>query len=496
MTESLIPPSAAAPHVTVPAVIARALGAPQAARRTSTRGWTKRYRRYLTLTDVVIVFAVSASAVQISGPTPSRIAFAGLLATIWSLALEFTRSRSTRVVGIGPSEYKRVAVSTMFTLGTIGTTALAFDVAGVRALLVYAVPVGGLALILCRWLWRQWLTAQRRDGNYLTRALVIGPEEEVREVARRLDERSGAYRIVGAVIDGHEGTVIPLGWRDIPVVAQRDSIAEAVEQLGADTVIVAGQYSGDKGFVRHLGWALEESSTDLVLASGLTDIAGPRIHVRPVEGLPLMHVELPTFEGGKHVIKRTFDIALAAIALLALAPVFAVIALLVKRDSLGPILFRQERVGKDGRTFEMIKFRSMRATAEDELAALRARNEGAGVLFKLKDDPRVTRIGKILRKHSLDELPQIWNILVGDMSIVGPRPPLQREVSEYEQHVTRRLYIKPGLTGLWQISGRSDLSWEESVRLDLYYVENWSLLGDLVIMWRTVKVLLGRSGAY
>src|SRR5690606_27328321 len=146
--------------------------------------------------------------------------------------------------------------------------------------------------------------------------------------------------------------------------------------------------------------------------------------------------------------------------------------------------FRQERVGRDGRTFTMIKFRSMVQTAEQDLAALLEKNEGAGLLFKLKDDPRITAVGSFLRKYSLDELPQLWNIFVGDMSIVGPRPPLPREVSEYEAHVNRRLYIKPGLTGLWQISGRSDLSWEESVRLDLYYVENWSLAGDLVIMWR------------
>jgi lipopolysaccharide/colanic/teichoic acid biosynthesis glycosyltransferase len=153
-------------------------------------------------------------------------------------------------------------------------------------------------------------------------------------------------------------------------------------------------------------------------------------------------------------------------------------------------------VGRNGETFRMLKFRSMVATAETDLHALLEHNEGSGVLFKLKNDPRVTAVGGFLRKYSLDELPQLWNILVGDMSIVGPRPPLPREVSQYEAHVNRRLYIKPGLTGLWQVSGRSDLSWDQSVRLDLYYVANWSLAGDLHIMWRTVKVVLSPTGAY
>jgi lipopolysaccharide/colanic/teichoic acid biosynthesis glycosyltransferase len=186
----------------------------------------------------------------------------------------------------------------------------------------------------------------------------------------------------------------------------------------------------------------------------------------------------------------------SAVALLLLSPLLAVLALLIKGDSAGPALFYQERVGRGGQIFRMVKFRSMVATAQDDLAGLLDRNDGAGVLFKIKDDPRVTRIGRVLRKYSLDELPQLWNIFVGDMSLVGPRPPLAQEVLEYEDHVRRRLYIKPGLTGMWQVNGRSDLNWEESVRLDLYYVENWSLVGDLVIMWRTLKVLTHPVGAY
>jgi len=190
------------------------------------------------------------------------------------------------------------------------------------------------------------------------------------------------------------------------------------------------------------------------------------------------------------------DVAMALGALLALSPLLLVLAVIVRLDSPGPILFRQDRVGKDGNAFGMFKFRSMVADAEARLTALDQLNEGAGVLFKLRDDPRVTRCGRWMRKYSFDELPQLWNVVLGNMSMVGPRPPLDREVNGYERHTHRRLLIKPGITGLWQINGRSDLSWEEAVRLDLYYVENWSIAGDLLILWRTFRAVVKPSGAY
>ena len=474
---------------------------PRAARRAAASyeglAWAAQYRTRLLITDTVVLTAISFAALYLSGLSIVALPYTMALVVLWSLALEAYRSRGVRVVGVGPSEYKRVFGASVLTFGALAMIAVVAEAPGLQAFFLFALPAGISALILSRWLWRQWLIAQRRRGHFLSRAIVLGPVGDVIDIARRIEKSSGAaYTVVGAVLDGYEERTIDLGSRSIPVLAGPEAIASAVRAAGADTVIVAGQHSGDQRFVRNLSWSLEETSADLVLSAGLTDVAGPRIHMRPVEGLPLMHVELPSFEGGKHLIKRSFDVALSGLALLFLSPVLAVIALAVRSDSPGPILFRQERVGKDGRSFRMLKFRSMVETAEQDLAGLLDRNEGSGVLFKLKNDPRVTRVGRILRKYSLDELPQLWNIFVGDMSIVGPRPPLPREVSEYEAHVNRRLYIKPGLTGLWQISGRSDLSWEESVRLDLYYVENWSLVGDLVIMWRTVRVLLKPDGAY
>jgi exopolysaccharide biosynthesis polyprenyl glycosylphosphotransferase len=302
---------------------------------------------------------------------------------------------------------------------------------------------------------------------------------------------------VGVVLDGDGGPHdFTSRERTIPVLGSISTIAETISKYEIDTVMVAGQPAGGGEFIRDLGWDLERTDAELMIASRLANVAGPRIHFRPAEGMPLMHVELPIYEGGKHVVKRVFDILVSATALILLWPLFVIIPILIKRDGRGPVFFRQERIGRNGQPFPMVKFRSMVDHAEDRLAELVDQSDGNGMLFKLRDDPRVTKIGRMLRTSSLDELPQLWNVLVGQMSLVGPRPPLSSEVEKYEQHVLRRLYLKPGLTGIWQINGRSNLSWEDSVRLDLYYVENWSLTGDLLILWRTLKVILRPVGAY
>jgi len=414
----------------------------------------------------------------------------------WLVLLSAFRTRDPRVIGVGFTEYRRVVSASAFTFGSLAIVFLVGKVEIARGFFVLTLPIGVVALTASRWLWRYWLSKQRANGRYLSRALVGGSPSDVAYVIDQLDRNSGAtYHIVGAAIDGGTGAhgATDLG---IPVVAELSNLAMAANNLHVDTVILAGQSSDDRGFVRELSWQLEGAATDLVLAAGLTDVAGPRIHFRPVEGLPLIHVEIPQFDGAKHMLKRALDVVLSGMALLVLAPVFAVLALLVRLDSSGGAFFSQQRVGRDGTPFTMYKFRSMVASSESDLAQLAASNEGSGLLFKMKSDPRVTRIGRVLRKYSLDELPQLWNVFVGDMSLVGPRPPLPREVAAYADYVQRRLFIKPGLTGMWQINGRSDLSWDESVRLDLYYVENWSLLGDIIILWRTVKVLIKPVGAY
>jgi exopolysaccharide biosynthesis polyprenyl glycosylphosphotransferase len=233
-----------------------------------------------------------------------------------------------------------------------------------------------------------------------------------------------------------------------------------------------------------------------VVAPALTDIAGPRVHVRPVSGLQLLYVEQPEFTGPTWAMKEAFDRALAALALTVLSPVMGLIALAIRLTSPGPVVFRQVRVGRDGAVFTVYKFRTMVVDAERHLEALWDLNDGNGVLFKLKDDPRVTPVGRFLRRLSLDELPQLWNVLIGSMSLVGPRPALPDEAERYGRSTARRLLVKPGITGLWQVSGRSDLSWEDSVRLDLYYVENWSFAGDIQILWKTLSAVVRAHGAY
>ncbi|WP_158866173.1 sugar transferase [Leifsonia sp. AG29] len=472
------------------------------------RPWSHAYQRRLVVTDTLIILGSIAAAfvvrfgpddvaTNVSGFPVPYLLISLLIAVSWSIALSAWHTRDARVCGMGVAEYRRVVSASALTFGLLAIVFLVGKVDIARGYFILALPVGAVALVGSRWMWRRWLMGQRRYDHYLSRALVVGAREDVAYVAAQIQAKSGAaYHVVGVALEDIEQDVLDVGSERLPVVGGMSDVTQAARRLGVDTVIVAGQPHGGSRFIRNLGWALEGTATDLVLASRLTDVAGPRIHFRPVEGLPLIHVEIPQFEGGKHVLKRLLDVVLSGTALLVLAIPMLIVALIIRIDDPGPALFRQQRVGRNGSTFTMLKFRSMVMDAEARLAELNARNEGNGVLFKLKADPRVTRVGRIIRKFSIDEFPQLWNVLVGDMSLVGPRPPLPREVDGYESHVHRRLYIKPGLTGMWQVGGRSDLSWEESVRLDLYYVENWSLTGDLAILWRTVRVLLHPTGAY
>lgn len=468
---------------------ARAVFLPPVDAQSSGLAWARRYRTRLKITDISIIvaavgcaflvrFGVSDPSAPFGAFHPDYWSISAIIIIAWIIALGAFHSRDSRVVGVGPAEYRTVMNASALTFGTLAILFLILQIDIARGFFLLALPLGVLGLLLDRWLWRKWLLHQRLFGHYLARAIVVGNREDVEYVVAQIDNKSGAaYFVVGAALDDSRDGHVTVGSHCVPIVADFAHVAEAAANLGVDTVIVAGQPQGGSSFIRNLGWELESTSADLVLSSRLTDVAGPRIHFRPVDGLPLIHVEIPRFEGAKHVLKRLLDVVATGCALVLLMPLLLVIGILIKLDSSGSILFRQERCGRGGRTFRMVKFRSMVTTAEDDLAGLLDQNEASGVLFKLRNDPRITRVGRVLRKYSLDELPQLWNIFVGDMSVVGPRPPLPDEVKGYETHVHRRLYIKPGLTGMWQVNGRSNLSWEDSVRLDLYYVENWSLAG-------------------
>jgi exopolysaccharide biosynthesis polyprenyl glycosylphosphotransferase len=470
--------------------------------------WANRYRKRLAFSDLVVVLAAVALAnfvrYLVVGPenllSSSAVRFAiisMLVVAVWGVALALFRTRDRLITGVGFAEYQRVLNATSTVLGLLAIIFVAADSDAARWFVTLAFPVGVLALLLSRWLWRQWLIRERAAGRFLWNVVVVGRRGDVEDVVRQIKRNPGAaYAVVGAVVEDGDLITSDGVLKGLGVMTGLDKVADYASRVGADSIVVAGQPRESSGFVHDLAWRLEGRNVELILATSLANVAGPRVHFRPVDGLPLLHVEIPEFEGGKHALKRVLDVAVSGLALLVLSPFFLVLSVLIRLDSSGPAFFTQERVGRGGQTFRMIKFRSMVQDAPKMLADLLEKNEGNGVLFKMKHDPRVTRLGRVLRKYSLDEFPQFVNVFLGHMSLVGPRPPLMREVQEYEGHVRRRLYIKPGLTGMWQVGGRSELSWEDSVRLDLYYVENWSIMGDLIIMWRTFKVIANPVGAY
>ncbi|MGB3375163.1 MAG: sugar transferase [Microbacterium sp.] len=420
-----------------------------------------------------------------------------LLSVLWLTMLSSTHTRDAALFRPSVAEYRGVAHATGLAFGALAIGEALMSLHGMQLLLLVALPLGLGLLMLSRWLWRRWLIDQRARGSFSSRTLVIGDREDVEYVIDNLSRSGSAgLRVVGVTLFDGNAREIVVGDGAYPVLGNLNTVSATARDLGADTIVVASRPQADAEFVKRLSWQLEGTAAELVLSSRLADVAGPRLSFEPLDGLPLIRVQIPNYAGGQHVVKRALDIFVACCALIPIALAYPVLALLIKLDSRGPVFFFQERVGRDGRLFKMVKFRSMRTDAEQQLAALREQNQGSGPLFKMKNDPRVTRVGRVLRKLSLDELPQFWNVLVGDMSVVGPRPPLPREVTDYRGKTYRRLYIKPGITGLWQVSGRSDLSWDESVRLDLRYVENWSVISDLQIMWRTAKVMMQPSGAY
>lgn len=472
--------------------------------------WRARTGHVLRAVDAfVIVWAVAGAYIirfgidtnlSSFGYESAYALFSVALIAAWWLMLSAWNSRQSRILGAGADEYKRVAAASLWLFGLVAIFSYVFRIETARGFVGVALPIGLVGLLLARWLLRQHLSVDRQRGASMSRLLLVGGPSAVAHLAASLTRSTGAgYLPVAAYTPGDLGETTFEADSGLPILGSTpdtNSILEAIERCRADAVAVSAGVQLHPQTLRHLGWELAARNIGLIMAPALTDIAGPRIHTQQVAGLPLIHVTTPSLEGGQRVAKRLFDFIVSGLIIVATSPLMALICIAVKMDSRGPALFRQERVGIEGAPFGMLKFRSMVVDAEARLADLTERNEGSGVLFKIKNDPRVTRVGRVLRKYSLDELPQLFNIFGGSMSLVGPRPPLPREVDAYERDVRRRLLVKPGLTGLWQVSGRSNLSWQDSVRLDLYYVENWSLAGDLVIILRTVRAVFRSTGAY
>jgi exopolysaccharide biosynthesis polyprenyl glycosylphosphotransferase len=464
--------------------------------------WQRRYLRLVIALDAAVILGSALLALYLRfGDTNesvsglSYVALSILLVPIWFGALVMARAYEMRFMGTGADEFKRVTTGSLRLMAVIAVVAYTFKIDLARGYVAFALPVGTALLLLGRYGQRRWLHFRRRRGDFLRRVIVVGGVDGIHDLAEQLSRHPyTGYKLVGACLPTpSDAFALP----EVPVLGSLTQVMDAVDEANADTVAVATGPGMSPAVLRRMSWEIENTGIDLVVAPALLDVAGPRISVRPVAGLPLLHVEEPELSGVRQALKASVEWLFATAAFLLILPFLGLLLLLVRLDSQGAPLFRQIRVGKGGREFTVYKIRTMRADAESLLDSLREQNEAAdGLLFKIREDPRVTRVGKYLRRYSLDELPQLWNVVRGDMALVGPRPPLPGEVAQYEHEVARRLLVRPGITGLWQVSGRSNLSWDDSVRLDLYYIENWSLSLDVMIVWKTFFAIFRKDGAY
>jgi exopolysaccharide biosynthesis polyprenyl glycosylphosphotransferase len=471
--------------------------------RSSRRAWESGYIRAVVGLDGLAALCAGTTAYIVrwrdeagGDPRWSYVAMSALLPVLWLAAMSSSRAYEARFLAIGAEEFRRVLTAAVTVIAIVGTASWAMKAEIARGYVIVALPLAGVLTLLLRYGVRKVVHARRRHGFFMSDVLLVGHGRSAAELVRQVrgDVHHG-MRIVGACVpDGAASEDLTrLG---VPVRGTFADIDTALWSTGADTVAVLACPEMNGIELRTLAWSLARRGIDLVVAPALMDVAGPRIAIRPICGLPLLHVDEPQLSGGRRVAKEVLDRSLALLALLMLSPLLAGIALAVRLTSPGPAIFRQTRIGRGGRPFTMWKFRTMARDAESLRQDLDGDNRHAtGHLFKMMADPRVTRVGRWLRRTSLDELPQLINVLFGQMSLVGPRP-LPASDERYEGEARRRLCVKPGLTGLWQISGRSDLDWEESVRLDLRYVEQWSLALDAMIIWRTIFAVLRGNGAY
>jgi exopolysaccharide biosynthesis polyprenyl glycosylphosphotransferase len=467
----------------------------RAGRRLST--WSRDYLREVALADLacgVVGVFIAAQLRFGSNVTSMYLALSLALPVLWVAALWLAGAYDVRFIGTGSDEFRKVLNAGIGLTAAVAIFSYAINLELSRAYVVIALPSLTLFDMLARFALRKRLVRRRMHGKSMHRVVAVGHELAVADLVTELGrDRYHGLNVMGACVV-QPGELDELA--GVPVYGGLDDITAAVKAFAADTVAVTACPEMNGIRLRGLAWELEKTGTDLCVSPALLDVAGPRTTIRPTAGLTLLHVDHPQLTGIRLVIKDLFDRCAAAAALVMLAPVMALLAVTIRLHDGGPALFSQVRIGKDGREFRIYKFRTMVVDAEKQQAELLTINDSDGVLFKLRKDPRVTAVGAYLRRWSMDELPQLFNVFLGDMSLVGPRPAVPDEVAKYADHVRRRLVVKPGLTGLWQVNGRSDLSWDESVRLDLRYAENWSFALDLQILWKTISALVKGAGAY
>ena len=462
-----------------------------------TANWERDYLRRAALADLGCgTLGVFAAAQLRFGDhvTSTYVALSLTLPVVWLAAIWLAGGYDVRFIGTGSDEFRKILNAGVGLTAAIALFSYAINLELSRGYVIIALPATTLIDLVSRYAIRKRLHKQRASGQCLLRVVAVGHEVAVAHLVEELGrDRYHGLTVVGACVAQPSECAEVAG---VPVYGGLDEVTAAVHDFGADTVAVLACPEMNGTRLRGLAWELEKTGTDLCVSPALLDVAGPRTTIRPTAGLTLLHVDHPQLSGFRLLFKGLFDRCLAGAALIVLFPLMALLAAMIWFSDRGPALFTQVRVGKDGRVFRIYKFRTMVTDAEQRKLELLATNDHDGILFKLRKDPRITAVGTHLRRWSFDELPQLMNVLLGEMSLVGPRPALPDEAARYADHVRRRLVVKPGLTGLWQVSGRSDLSWEESVRLDLRYVENWSFALDLQIIWKTFSVLVRRSGAY
>lgn len=470
--------------------------------RSPLTAWEPRYRRSVIVSDLVatLIVVLTVGSVLVSRHDEvsplELLALESITIAVVMASLAVCRVWNIAVLGQGAEEFTRLGRGLFGAVVVLGLGALAMAIPGARLWVFVVVPAIALLAFPQRYVLRRLLHRRRAGGDCLLPVLAAGNPLMVADLISRSRIASHVGWSVEAVCTpdgrGLTGTDVD----DVPVVGQYLDLADHVQRGGYRIVAITPDNYWTPRRLQQLAWNLEGTGTEMVVAPGLMDVAGPRLHVSGVLGMPLLRVSEPTLTGFRRMVKEGVDRLGAALLLLFLAPLLFLVAVAIMVDSRGRVFYTQRRTGKGGREFTMVKFRTMVTNADALRSRLAAANEGAGLLFKIRKDPRITKVGQILRRYSIDELPQLFNVLAGHMSLVGPRPPLPEESAKYGPEVRRRLLVKPGLTGLWQVSGRSDLSWEESVRLDLRYVEDWSLALDAVILWKTVRAVLSGEGAY
>lgn len=419
------------------------------------------------------------------------------LGCLWIICLRLTKAYDYRILGFGPLEYSSVAKGTFYAFSVLGLVSYLFALPIARGYVLLGLPLGLGLLVVSRWLWRKYVVRRREAGDLLQTVILVGDIGHVNTLLSTFDRlRSSGYRPFGVCTSGR-GSI----HGDLEILGAEVDAAQIARAHGVDAVAIAGSGALGSRAARRLAWQLEGTGISLIIVPNIVDVAAPRLVAHTVDGVTLMFVGIPTFDGPQQFVKTASDKLVSGLALIVLSPLLAAIALVIRISDGGPALFVQRRVGRDFTEFNMLKFRTMVPDAEklrdtvEATAPDNADEPDRGPMFKRFDDPRITRVGKFLRRTSLDELPQLVNILRGDMSLVGPRPPLPREVAAYDEDEGRRMLLRPGLTGLWQVSGRSNLSWEQSIRYDLYYVENWSVTTDIIIMFRTITAVFTGRGA-